>query len=70
MKNVFALGRLFKNNQKNESIKADISVEQVQQLLEKIKEFNAGVIDVILTKHVDDVFAVWLKEIKGETDAN
>jgi hypothetical protein len=38
------------------------TVEQVADLVEKIKVFNAGCIDVYLTKHADSVFKEWLKE--------
>lgn len=65
MKNLFALGRLFKNGQ-NKASEPEISIDQVKMLVEQIKEFNAGVIDHILTKHCDNVYEKWLKEIKGE----
>jgi len=38
--------------------------EQVKDLLERVKEFNAGAIDAYLTKHVDNVFEKWAKENK------
>jgi len=42
--------------------KKSYSPEQVEKLVEKIKAFNAGAIDEYLTRHVDQVFAEWLKE--------
>lgn len=33
--------------------------KDIEVLLDKIKEFNAGVIDAHLTKHVDRVFEEW-----------
>ena len=38
--------------------------EQVKELLESVKEFNAGAIDAYLTKHVDTVFTEWAKKNK------
>ena len=38
------------------------TVEQVADLVEKIKVFNAGCIDAYLTKHTDNVFKQWVKE--------
>lgn len=38
--------------------------ESVKDLLERIKEFNAGCIDEYLSKHVDEVFETWLEEQK------
>jgi hypothetical protein len=38
--------------------------DQVKDLLERIKAFNAGAIDAYLTKHVDKVFEEWAKENK------
>jgi hypothetical protein len=38
--------------------------EQVKDLLERVKMFNAGAIDAYLTKHVDAVFECWAKEHK------
>lgn len=35
--------------------------EQVRELLDGVKEFNAGAIDAYLTKHVDKVFEEWAK---------
>ncbi len=37
---------------------------EVEELVEKIKVFNAGAIDVYLTKHADKVFEEWLKAHK------
>lgn len=39
---------------------------QIDELMATIKEFNAGVIDEYLTKHVDKVYAQWLESHKGE----
>ena len=36
--------------------------EQVKDLLERVKQFNAGAIDAYLTKHVDTAFEAWAKE--------
>lgn len=41
------------------------TVADVEELVEKIKVFNAGAIDVYLTKHTDKTFEEWLKEKKG-----
>jgi len=38
------------------------TIEQVEGLLERVKEFNAGVIDKYLTEHVDKVFKEWLAD--------
>jgi hypothetical protein len=38
--------------------------DDVQKLMETIKEFNCGAIDSYLTKHVDKVFKEWLKNTK------
>lgn len=35
---------------------------EVKDLLERIKEFNAGAIDQYLTNHVDKVFTEWAKD--------
>lgn len=40
------------------------SVEEVRDLLEKVKVFNAGCIDAYLSKHVDKIFEEWLQEKK------
>lgn len=37
---------------------------QIQTLIEKIKEFNAGAVDKYLTKHVDDAFNQWVNDNK------
>lgn len=34
--------------------------EQVKELIEQVKVFNAGCIDEYLSKHVDEVFQNWL----------
>lgn len=36
--------------------------DQVRELLEEIKQFNAGAIDPYLTKHVEKVFEAWAKK--------
>jgi hypothetical protein len=36
------------------------TVEQVAELVERIKEFNAGCIDAMLSKHTDQVFKEWI----------
>lgn len=40
------------------------TVEEVKELIGGVKEFNAGAIDALLTKHVDKVFEAWLKKMK------
>lgn len=35
---------------------------QVKELLDEVKQFNAGAIDDYLTKHVDKVFECWAKK--------
>lgn len=42
--------------------KKTFTSEEVKELLEKVKVFNAGAIDPYLTKHVDKVFEEWAKE--------
>tara|TARA_Y100000034_G_scaffold134066_1_gene201491 strand:+ start:532 stop:696 length:165 start_codon:yes stop_codon:yes gene_type:complete len=37
------------------------TLEEIKELLENIKQFNAGAIDEYLTNHVDKVFEVWLQ---------
>lgn len=66
MKQLFALGRIFKSGQKQQVNQDSISIAQVTELVEKIKQFNAGVIDQFLSKHVDETFENWLKQIKEE----
>lgn len=39
--------------------------DEVLELIEKIKEFNAGAIDAYLTKHVDKSFENWVRELKN-----
>lgn len=41
---------------------ATFTVEQVANLVEQIKEFNAGIIDAYLDKHVDKVFKLWVTD--------
>lgn len=38
--------------------------ENVKELIERVKEFNAGCIDEYLSKHVDEIFKKWLEEHK------
>lgn len=38
------------------------TVEEVKDLVEKIKEFNAGCIDAHLNRHVDKVLEQWLQD--------
>lgn len=38
------------------------TIEEVEELLGRVKEFNAGVIDDYLTEHVDKVFKGWLAD--------
>lgn len=40
------------------------SVDEVKDLVERIKAFNAGCIDKYLTEHTDVVFEKWLKDKK------
>lgn len=35
------------------------TIDEVKELIEKIKVFNAGAIDQYLTDHVDKVFSEW-----------
>jgi hypothetical protein len=39
------------------------TVKEIEKLLEKVKEFNAGCIDDFLSKHVDKVFEEWKKSV-------
>ena len=70
MNNLFALGRIFKRNNVIKTDESTIKIEDVERLVEKIKEFNAGVIDNFLSKHCDAVFEEWKKSMEGESDAN
>lgn len=38
------------------------TLEEVAELLERVKVFNAGCIDPYLTKHTDKMFKEWLAE--------
>lgn len=38
------------------------SADEVKDLVERIKQFNAGCIDLYLTQHVDYVLEEWLSE--------
>ena len=42
------------------------TIEEVEDLVRRVKVFNAGAIDDYLTKHVDKVLDQWLSELKGE----
>lgn len=42
--------------------KQTFTSEQVKELLDKIKIFNAGAIDPYLTKHVEKAFEEWAKK--------
>lgn len=70
MKNIFALGRIFKKSTTTKNAEPTISIDDVKKLVEKIKEFNAGVIDAILSRHCDAAFEEWKKSIEGESDGN
>ncbi len=39
-----------------------IRVEEVVELLEKVRDFNAGAVDAPLDRHIDAVFAQWLQD--------
>jgi len=38
------------------------TAEEVRDLVERIKEFNAGCVDKQLTRHADNAFEQWLNE--------
>jgi hypothetical protein len=40
------------------------TVDQVKDLVERVKVFNAGCIDQYLSDHVDQTFVAWLEELK------
>ena len=40
------------------------TVDEVRDLVERVKVFNAGCIDQYLSDHVDQVFEAWLEELK------
>ena len=42
----------------------EYTAEQVEDLMRRVKVFNAGVIDEHLNKHVDKVFKEWITENK------
>jgi len=44
------------------SKKKTFTPEQVKELIESIKKFNAGAIDQYLTNHVDKVYEEWLEK--------
>ena len=41
----------------------DYTKDEVEDLLARVKVFNAGAIDEYLTNHVDRVFEEWVKEL-------
>lgn len=43
-------------NKKEELKEQSFTIDQVEELLEEVKKFNAGVIDQYLDRHVDRVF--------------
>jgi hypothetical protein len=45
------------------------TLEEVSELLELVKLFNAGAIDQYLTNHVDKVFDKWLVDKGFKKDA-
>jgi hypothetical protein len=40
------------------------TLEEVSNLVEKIKEFDAGCIDEYLSNHVDKVYAEWQENVE------
>ena len=40
------------------------TVEEVEVLVNRIREFNCGAIDAYLDKHMDKTLAAWLKELR------
>jgi hypothetical protein len=40
------------------------TVDEVQELVDQVKVFNAGCIDEYLSDHVDQVFIAWLEDLK------
>jgi len=40
----------------------EYTLEEVKELLEEVKKFNAGCIDEYLSEHVDKVFKKWLEK--------
>ncbi len=45
------------------------TIEEVKDLVEQIKVFNAGAIDQYLTKHADKAFETWLEAKKEAKSA-
>lgn len=45
--------------------KTTFTKEDVMELLERVKKFNAGAIDQYLTNHVDQAFNEWLTDLKA-----
>jgi len=41
------------------------SIVEIEDLLRRVKQFNAGVIDEYLDAHVDKVFESWKNELGG-----
>lgn len=44
------------------------TIEEVRDLVDQIKVFNAGAIDGYLTKHVDTTLDAWLQAKKDASD--
>ena len=42
------------------------TVTEINDLVEKIKGFNAGAVDQYLTNHVDKTYETWLEGKKGK----
>lgn len=42
------------------------TIAEIGELMERVKEFNAGCIDEYLSNHVDRVFDAWLTEKKED----
>ena len=51
---------------KVETPEVSYSKEQVEDLILKIKQFNAGAIDEYLTVHVDKVYEAWVEHHKEQ----
>lgn len=41
--------------------------EQIDDLVARIKRFDAGAVDEYLTRHVDKAYTEWLEHHKGTT---
>ena len=40
------------------------TINEINELIERVKVFNAGAIDQYLTNHVDETYKKWLEEQK------